>query len=174
MTQNRHARRASVAILVIAAAGLLPCSAGAHEPRRGNERDPALAARLHARVYTDDEGLPQNSVEALALSPGGTLWATTREGGASFDGSRWVPVEMPANAPSNWPRTLLAAEDGAIWFATEGGGLYRLAGDRWSSVTTSRISTETVGALAETKTASGAHIIWAGSAAGLHLSLIHI
>lgn len=167
MPKSHRLIRALVATLLVAVGTLFDAVASAHEPRADGEGDPALAARLHARVYTDDHGLPQNSIEALVLDPAGTLWATTREGAAAFDGSRWNPVDMPASAQSNWPRTLLIAADGARWFATEGGGLHRLAGERWSSVAHPRIAGASVAALAETSTPGGARVIWAGSSAGL-------
>ncbi len=167
MAKNDSCRRSLAVVLLVAAATSFTGGTPAVASSSGIELDPALAARLHVRIFSDDDGLPQNSIEALALEPTGRLWATTREGGASFDGTRWSPVDMPDSAHSNWPRTLLVSPDGTRWFATEGGGVHRLAGSNWSSVAHPRIAGETVTALAETRTSAGARIIWAGSAAGL-------
>lgn len=167
MTKSIRLSSALVAMFLVAVATLIPGGASAHEPRVSDERDPALAARLHARVYTDDHGLPQSSIEAIALAQDGRLWATTREGAAVFDGSQWVPIEMPDAARSNWPRTMLVAADGSLWFATEGGGVHRLSRERWSSVAHPGIASHSVTALAETSTPAGARVVWAGSPAGL-------
>ncbi|MFA6959038.1 MAG: diguanylate cyclase [Thermoanaerobaculia bacterium] len=146
---------------------LLPdaLAAGSPETRVG---DPALTASLHTRVFTDDDGLPQNSIESLRISPDGMLWATTREGGARFDGSGWTPLTMPPRAGSNWPRVTLASTDGAAWFATEGGGLHRYASGTWSSVSNEKIERVTIVALAESPGSRPGSAIWAGSESGLY------
>jgi diguanylate cyclase (GGDEF)-like protein len=129
--------------------------------------DPAHSAALHTRAFTDDDGLPQNSIEFLRFSPDGTLWATTREGGARFDGSGWTPLAMPRRAGSNWPRVTLASSDGAAWFATEGGGLHRYLNGAWASVSHEQLERSTIFALAESSGPRPGGAIWAGSASGL-------
>ena len=49
------------------------------------------------RVWQTDDGLPQNSVYAIAQTPNGYLWVGTREGLARFDGVRFVT--LGENAP---------------------------------------------------------------------------
>ena len=58
---------------------------------------PAQARSLDAdsyrvRVWQTDDGLPQNSVHAIAQSEDGYLWVGTHEGLARFDGVRFTPV----------------------------------------------------------------------------------
>jgi len=153
---------ASIVIATLLASPAIAASAPASSPG-----DPALTAALHARVFTDDDGLPQNSIESLRFSPNGLLWATTREGGARFDGSAWTPLAMPRKAGNNWPRLALASSDGAAWFATEGGGLHRYLNGHWSSVSNELMERTTILALAESAGAHGGGSIWAGSASGL-------
>ena len=46
--------------------------------------------RYNVRSWQTDEGLPQNSVWALAQTPDGYLWVGTHEGLARFDGVRFT------------------------------------------------------------------------------------
>ena len=52
--------------------------------------------RYNVRTWQTDEGLPHNSVHAVAQTADGYLWVGTREGLARFDGARFVPVEDAA------------------------------------------------------------------------------
>jgi diguanylate cyclase (GGDEF)-like protein len=93
--------------------------------------DPFASARVHVREYFDTDGLPQNSVESMALDDYGELWITTRDGGAVFDGTAWIAVPMPDELGSNWPRVALPTSDGAVWFGVEPEGLARLRNGEW-------------------------------------------
>ncbi len=82
-----------------------------------------------------DEGLPQNSVNAIAESPDGFLWLATFEGLARFDGQRIVPAD-----PGITLRTGSAIvrmwqdEHEALWTASLDRGVARLHGEevsRW-------------------------------------------
>ncbi|MGC9357193.1 MAG: two-component regulator propeller domain-containing protein [Anaerolineae bacterium] len=48
-------------------------------------------------TYTEDNGLPNNDVGALAVAPDGTIWAGTREGISRFDTGSWLfyPIGEP-------------------------------------------------------------------------------
>ncbi|MGC3960661.1 MAG: two-component regulator propeller domain-containing protein [Verrucomicrobiota bacterium] len=92
-------------------------SAGAEVPRR-----------YDIRVWQTDEGLPQNSVTALAQTPDGYLWVGTRGGLARFDGIRFTVPEESAlahlkEAPIN---VLCVTRDGSLWVGSDGDGLTRL------------------------------------------------
>ncbi len=79
------------------------------------------------RIWQTDEGLPQNSVFALAQTRDGYLWVGTQEGLARFDGVRFTVVDEPA-APelrSGWITALLVAGDGSLWIACDGHGVLR-------------------------------------------------
>ncbi|WP_176785668.1 ligand-binding sensor domain-containing protein [Siphonobacter aquaeclarae] len=45
-------------------------------------------AHYSVRHYTDENGLPQNSIKGLAVGSGGFLWVATEAGLARFDGQR--------------------------------------------------------------------------------------
>jgi diguanylate cyclase (GGDEF)-like protein len=95
--------------------------------------DPFAHATVNVRAYYDADGLPQNSVESLSIDREGRMWVTTRDGGAVFDGTEWTHVPMPDPETSNWPREVLAASDGTVWFGTEPEGLSRLHRGEWLS-----------------------------------------
>src|SRR5437867_5774401 len=80
------------------------------------------------RIWQADDGLPQNSVYALAQTSDGYLWVGTHEGLARFDGLRFIPVDDPA-APElkhAWITALCAGSDGSLWIACDGSGVTRL------------------------------------------------
>jgi len=120
------------------------------------------------RVYTDQDGLPQNSIESMTLAADGKLWVCTRDGAAAFDGSRWRAVNLPVGAASNWPRKVLATRDGALWFATEGGGLHRLAEGHWTSWSLASQTDDTqVTDLLEAVPNAADTRLWVGTRSGL-------
>ena len=80
------------------------------------------------RIWQTDEGLPQNSVYAIAQTSDGFLWVGTHEGLARFDGVRFTVVDADA-APElkqGWITALHAARDGSLWIACDGFGATRL------------------------------------------------
>ena len=79
------------------------------------------------RTWQTDEGLPHNSVHALAQTADGFLWVGTEEGLARFDGVRFTPFDDPAAPQLRHAAitALLAASDGSLWIGTAGGGLTR-------------------------------------------------
>jgi PAS domain S-box-containing protein len=79
-------------------------------------------------IWTTENGLPQNSVLALAQTPDGYLWLGTEEGLVRFDGMRFVTFNK-GNTPgfqSNEVDALLVDHRGDLWIGTHGGGLTSL------------------------------------------------
>ncbi|HET7104446.1 MAG TPA: two-component regulator propeller domain-containing protein [Terracidiphilus sp.] len=73
-----------------------------------------------------ENGLPQNTVHALAQTPDGFLWLGTEAGLVRFDGNSFTiydPNTTPA-IPSGDIRCLLAGPEGSLWVGT-GDGLVR-------------------------------------------------
>jgi len=77
------------------------------------------------------DGLPEATVQALAETPGGTLWIGTTGGLASFGGAQIhtfsAGILQPLGVHSIF--CLTVARDGTLWAGTEGGGLLHLRGD---------------------------------------------
>ncbi len=101
--------------------------------------DPAPSRAIEAtgrpalRVFTDKDGLPQNSVEALAMDQRGYLWIGTQDGVARYNGRSWTRVAMPVQEQSRWVRSILAASDGSLWFGQVNGGVVALRNGVWQS-----------------------------------------
>ncbi|MGD0579407.1 MAG: two-component regulator propeller domain-containing protein [Bryobacteraceae bacterium] len=85
--------------------------------------DPArrITQYIH-RVWTQEDGLPQDTVRAIAQTPDGYLWIGTEEGLASFDGYDFTTFNRRSGALPNDSVTALAvAGDGTLWAGTPGG-----------------------------------------------------
>ena len=93
--------------------------------------DPGRGLREFGRqVWLSENGLPQNTVQAIAQTPDGYIWIGTQEGLARFDGVKFEIFDKQ-NTPalkSNDIRSLLAAQDGALWIATSFGLVRRQNG----------------------------------------------
>ena len=113
------------------------------------------------RIFTTADGLPQNTVQALALDRQGHLWVGTQGGLAVAEGGAWRTVGLPGDRTSRIVRAILPASDGALWVATSGSGVFRLRDRQWMAPKLGLPSAD-VNALAE---AHGS--IWAGTTAGL-------
>ena len=81
------------------------------------------------------QGLPQNTVQAIAQTPDGYLWIGTQEGLVRFDGTQFTLFDRrttPELAATSVV-ALLADLDGTLWVGTNGGGLLRMSGDRFET-----------------------------------------
>lgn len=88
-------------------------------------------------VWLTENGLPQNSVHAIAQTKDGYIWIGTEEGLARFDGVRFTVFDKQ-NTPqfkSNYIRSLWADRLGALWIGTAE-GLVRLADGKFTLFTT--------------------------------------
>ncbi|HEY0786448.1 MAG TPA: two-component regulator propeller domain-containing protein [Acidobacteriaceae bacterium] len=106
--------------------------AAAHAPRAPKPAQPDYTRRL----WRVQDGLPEDTVQALAQSADGYLWAGTTGGLARFDGSQFSilgqsntpDLKLAASAGDEALRDnsifcLLSARDGSLWFGSEGSGL---------------------------------------------------
>jgi ligand-binding sensor domain-containing protein/signal transduction histidine kinase len=79
------------------------------------------------RVWQSADGLPENTVQALAQTRDHYLWIGTTGGLVRFDGVHFTVFDRESTPAlgENSVYTLLAASDGALWIGTEGAGLVR-------------------------------------------------
>ncbi len=93
--------------------------------------DPAKAiTQYHQLVWNTDNGLPQNSVTAIAQTDDGYIWLGTEEGLARFDGIRFV-LFNEENTPAISNNTIgatVAEPGGGFWALTLGGLLHYSGG----------------------------------------------
>ena len=117
------------------------------------------------QVWQTDDGLPQNSVRAIAQDTAGYLWLATEEGFVRFDGVRFTVFDSrnTKELPYNRISDLVASKDGGLWIGTHG-GVTRLANGRFTHYTTKNgLGSDVVTRLFEDRSGT----LWAGTAAGL-------
>src|SRR6185436_15465024 len=92
---------------------------------------PALALALNPAknltqytrtIWTQEHGLPQDTIRAMEQTKDGYLWLGTDEGLARFDGYEFVVFDKgPGELPDNSITALSAAADGSLWIGTQNG-----------------------------------------------------
>jgi signal transduction histidine kinase/ligand-binding sensor domain-containing protein len=80
-------------------------------------------ADLSTQAWVLENGLPQNTVQALAQTPDGFLWVGTEAGLARFDGSGFQVFDRNSTPalPASDIHCLLAAGDDSLWVGTSEG-----------------------------------------------------
>jgi signal transduction histidine kinase/ligand-binding sensor domain-containing protein/ActR/RegA family two-component response regulator len=100
-------------------------------PRPAHALDPQLAISQYVfDNWQIQQGLPQNSVEALARTPDGYLWLATHEGLVRFDGVRFTVFDRD-NTPQLRTRIITRLHvdaAGRLWIGTRVGVLTYAAG----------------------------------------------
>ncbi|MBI3658559.1 MAG: diguanylate cyclase [Acidobacteria bacterium] len=123
------------------------------------------------RVFTDKDGLPQNTILAMAVDQKGYLWIGTQDAAAYYNGRKWTRVALPNRTISSFAinrNAILAASDGSLWFGSDGGGLAHYVNGKWTTVDTSNgLAGNTVWQVIETKSEGGGGAIWAATDGGL-------
>ena len=89
--------------------------------------EPTTSLENYGRqAWAMENGLPQNTVQALAQTKDGFLWLGTEAGLVRFDGVEFQTYDHNSNRsgpalPGNDIRCLLASADGALWIGTNAG-----------------------------------------------------
>ncbi len=123
-------------------------------------RDIVDIASPAARIFSEKDGLPQNTITAIAQDADGYLWVGTVSGPAYYDGRRWIAVSLPNRDASTFVRAIVPARGGGLWIGTEGGGLCRLKDRKWS-VVDAPLPSRKVRSIVET-----ADTLWVGTEGG--------
>ncbi|HEU4893509.1 MAG TPA: two-component regulator propeller domain-containing protein [Vicinamibacterales bacterium] len=78
-------------------------------------------ATLRVDVYTTQNGLPHNRINALYTDSRGFLWICTDDGLARFDGQRFTNYTTADGLPHIHVNGVLETRAGEYWIATDGG-----------------------------------------------------
>jgi diguanylate cyclase (GGDEF)-like protein len=131
----------------------------------GAETSSSLEGRYFHRNWRRADGLPGNSVYAIAQSVDGYLWVGTENGLARFDGRHFVVVGGPGDAfRCRMVEALAADPDGTLWIGTERGLLHLRDGQLVrDGAPGSEVAAAAVGALA----LDAGGDLWIGTRSGL-------
>jgi signal transduction histidine kinase/ligand-binding sensor domain-containing protein len=87
-------------------------------------------------VWTQAQGLPQDTIRAITQTEDGYLWLGTDEGLSSFDGYDFVTITRgDGSLPNNATNTLATGPDRSLWIGTPG-GLTRYRNHQFKTFTT--------------------------------------
>ena len=120
---RRLFRRAMV-VLSLAAAAAAPAAA----------LDPGRAVHQYTdETWASEQGLPQNSIHAIAQTKDGYLWLGTQEGLVRFNGRNFTVFDKRNTEAlkANQVMALGAARDGSLWVSLETGGLVHFENGRF-------------------------------------------
>jgi diguanylate cyclase (GGDEF)-like protein len=136
--------------------------------REAGALDPSKSITQYAiSSWRTGDGLPVNTVWAMAQTADGHLWLGTEEGLARFDGVRFTVFER-ANTPSmpgHNVQAMCTGRAGTLWAGTYGNGLLRWDGARfldWG--TRDGLLSDSVNAVAEDRDG----VVWIGTERGLN------
>jgi ligand-binding sensor domain-containing protein len=125
-----------------------------------------------ARPWQTDDGLPNNTVAALAQTPDGYLWVATPVGLARFDGDRFeeIPLTNYVAEPNRGVLAMASSRSGGLWLAMDRGPILGLNGG------TPQVFTVTNGLpdqTAEKLTEAGDGSVWVGYRSGTICRIQH-
>ena len=94
----------------------------------------SVFGRYQQLNWQERDGLPQNTVLAVATTRDGYLWVGTYEGAARFDGVRFTlfNASNTTGIGNSVVTSLLETRDGDLWLGTYGGGVSRLSGGQFT------------------------------------------
>jgi diguanylate cyclase (GGDEF)-like protein len=164
--RNRAApRQLSVGVRTLLKVAAAVLATAHHSGAAVRRADPALEGARPFRIFRDADGLPNNTVHAIALDQHGYLWVGTQSGAARYDGRRWTTVHMPNRTLSDFVRAILPSHDGSIWFGTQAGGLLRLRNGKPESpgIALPDVRHHRINALVETLDSLGNPVLWAAT-----------
>jgi ligand-binding sensor domain-containing protein len=117
--------------------------------------------------WQTEDGLPQNSISAIAQTPDGYLWLGTFNGLVRFNGVRFT-VFTSATSPgllSDNINMLYVDRGGRLWICTDGGGLSCYEQEKFTALAgTNQVAASIVSGVAEDAKGN----LWVGTAEGLY------
>jgi signal transduction histidine kinase/ligand-binding sensor domain-containing protein/DNA-binding response OmpR family regulator len=140
----------------------LPTSAWSQTPVSGLDPQKPITQYVHD-VWQIDQGLPQNSVFAMAQTRDGYLWVGTEAGLARFDGVAFTAYNSAntSGLSDNYASSLLADRADSLWIGTWIGGVFRFSGGH------STAAPGASGSIVNCLYRDHGGTLWAGGAAGL-------
>lgn len=131
-----HPKRLAILALLIASA--MPCAWAADKAPAQPAKDFDLQRMgwLPSDTYDVGEGLPDPTVNAIAVLPNGQAWVGTMRGLARQSGPRMQPEPGPDGALAGAILALAATRGGDLLVATDRRGVWRRRNGAWSALGT--------------------------------------
>jgi ligand-binding sensor domain-containing protein len=144
--------RVAAALLLLAA-----IRAPALDPNRGFNQ-------FGHQVWLTENGLPQNTVQAIIQTRDGYLWLGTQEGLARFDGLNFTVFDKKSTPAfkSNDIRFLQEDRQGRLWISTSYGLVYLQNGQFTSFTESEGLPDNSVGPVVEDTNGN----VWIGTTGG--------
>jgi ligand-binding sensor domain-containing protein/signal transduction histidine kinase len=121
---------------------------------------------LNFRSWQREQGMPHNSLRALAQTGNGYLWLGSGDGLSRFDGVHFTSFNASPGLPPGPVRALLGDSAGALWIGTVSNGLTCYRDGQFLNFTTrDGLPSDSITALAE----DSAGRLWIGTENGLAL-----
>jgi len=122
------------------------------------------AATFFIRSWQNQQGLPNNTVNAVIQGHDGYLWLGTHEGLARFDGVRCEIFGLQAGLKNLQVSALLEDRQGGLWIGTSGGGVGRMIGGEIKTYTASEgLAGDSISSFVEATNGD----VWIGTHTGL-------
>jgi signal transduction histidine kinase/ligand-binding sensor domain-containing protein len=120
-------------VLLVVFGGMLTVEAFAQAPSPKK-----VLGQYQQFVWTDQQGLPQNTVQALTRSRDGYLWIGTLAGAVRYDGARFTVFDSSNTdaIKGSYIMALVEDNDGTLWMGVDGGGVVAFRAGRFSVYTT--------------------------------------
>jgi signal transduction histidine kinase/CheY-like chemotaxis protein/ligand-binding sensor domain-containing protein len=125
-----------------------------------------ISQYLHT-VWRSEDGLPQNSIQAMLRTKDGYLWIGTQEGLVRFNGLEFKVFNKATTDAihHNDIRTLFEDTDGALWIGTFGGGLVAYKDGQFKNYSTHHgLSNNSITSIFQ----DGSGNLWVGTTDGLN------
>jgi len=133
--------------------------------------DKPISQYIH-QVWQSQQGLPQNSIAAIAQTLNGYLWVGTEEGLARYDGVRFAIFDKrTAGLQDDLLQTLFVDHQGTLWLGTRSHGLCYLRDGRFLAAFSKKNGhlNDSISALYE----DHAGALWIGTDGGGLIRLFH-
>ncbi|HZS45458.1 MAG TPA: two-component regulator propeller domain-containing protein [Blastocatellia bacterium] len=87
------------------------------------------------RLFTVDQGLPNNEIRDIYEDRSGNLWIATAGGMARLKDDHFTVYTLREGLCSNYIRTIYEDKGGVLWFGSYDGGLSRFANGKFTNYT---------------------------------------
>jgi hypothetical protein len=85
-----------------------------------------------SKNYTTADGLPNNAVRSLFLDKNADLWIGTENGISKLENGTFTNLLLPKTITNNSCWNITQDTNGAMWFASYGGGVYKFDGHKFT------------------------------------------